>query len=493
MRKFWLASGMAVLTIILSVFPVFSEDKDVCKFIKVNGEVLVTRSGVFEATQATVGMELMEGDVIDARDGKAILKFDNGNEVTVKNQTHFEIKEMKKEGGKTSTALNAWKGSLKANMGKLSNGSSFKVSTPTAVCGVRGTEFALIISDGKTDCLVLRGEVAFGNLDGSLEIKVRENEIGSCNNEGKVENPRQMEKDEKDKAEKGWQVSRVLSDEEKDAKNSAENEAKKDKIVLSGEVLQILEANALEKRADANERVADAQVGKVITDKNGYRVKVDQYIMRPDPQTAQFLDINSRQGEGVPEHLKLNYIDWELKFNKDLPIDYANFAFSKVQLWKTEPEYYPLKEMIKVANSNKPTPDYWKKYFEYDLDHKQGQYTDYYRYDYYVLKATTNQFEVNGVSKMTADGYDNPYDVETNYITSDGKGLKLERKYRDGTFFKEEYYLVDDKGGAANPVDFTTMKYDKNNVYNLELVYSATEFNGRTIDVVVIPGLIDLY
>lgn len=90
-----------------------------------------------------------------------------------------------------------------------------------------------------------------------------------------------------------------------------------DKNLLRADIEQLLENNGIRNLDDRMTRIADAQMGKVMTDIHGYRVRVEQYILRPDNKIVQILDINLRGGEA--EGLAgLTVLDWTTKFNRDV-------------------------------------------------------------------------------------------------------------------------------------------------------------------------------
>ncbi len=90
-----------------------------------------------------------------------------------------------------------------------------------------------------------------------------------------------------------------------------------DKNLLRADIEQLLENNGIRNLDDRMTRIADAQMGKVMTDIHGYRVRVEQYILRPDNKIVQILDINLRgsEAEGLAG---LTMLDWTTKFNRDV-------------------------------------------------------------------------------------------------------------------------------------------------------------------------------
>lgn len=59
-------------------------------------------------------------------------------------------------------------------------------------------------------------------------------------------------------------------------------------------------------------RIADAQTGKVLTDRQGNRVRVEQYVLRPNSDTVEVLNVNLRTGESPLAGLST--LDWITRF-----------------------------------------------------------------------------------------------------------------------------------------------------------------------------------
>jgi hypothetical protein len=93
---------------------------------------------------------------------------------------------------------------------------------------------------------------------------------------------------------------------------------------------------------------ADAQAGRVLKDKNGHWVRVQQYILRPDNQTVQLLNVCLR---GVGDHAGLSTMDFTTRFTESYTGDLRDLPWND---WlRTEGPYLTM-----------PENDY--RYVEYD-------------------------------------------------------------------------------------------------------------------------------
>ena len=70
---------------------------------------------------------------------------------------------------------------------------------------------------------------------------------------------------------------------------------------------------------------ADAQMHKVMTDREGNRVRVEQYILRPNSKKIQILDINLRTNDASNQSREgLTTLSWLTTFNRDIEGDEVN-------------------------------------------------------------------------------------------------------------------------------------------------------------------------
>lgn len=119
--------------------------------------ILVASRGDVTATSAGVQRPLTQGDpvfvaddVVTGAKSFAILQFIDGAKVTVRPNSKIIIEEYVFNGGDDDAAtLNLVAGGLRVITGAMAKiqPESYKVKTPTALMGVRGTEFAIMLCD----------------------------------------------------------------------------------------------------------------------------------------------------------------------------------------------------------------------------------------------------------------------------------------------------------------------------------------------------------
>lgn len=134
----------------------------------VSGEVSVVNSKTNQKQKGKSGMVISEGDVIQLdKNALAEVQISGVSTVKIKEKTKVEVEKTKKEGNKTDTKLKLWKGKLKVDVKKATADSKFEIQTPSAVCGVRGTSFAVNHDEENnvTRVEVFEGEVDMKRID----------------------------------------------------------------------------------------------------------------------------------------------------------------------------------------------------------------------------------------------------------------------------------------------------------------------------------------
>jgi len=130
----------------------------------VDGKVYQTHKGQSEKHQTELGSPIFMDDRFETDfSSKALFTFDDESTLTMSEDTVININTHVYNPDKNlrETIIKASLGWVRFKVTKdMTNGSSFKVVTPTATAGVRGTEFAVITNrQGKTTFVVLEGKI----------------------------------------------------------------------------------------------------------------------------------------------------------------------------------------------------------------------------------------------------------------------------------------------------------------------------------------------
>jgi hypothetical protein len=137
--------------------------ESVGKFTKVEGRVDITRAGS-QAEEVNSGTLVYEKDIVRSKsNSKAEILFTDGNILRLAQNTRVEISEYINASGRRSTVLNLFRGKIQNRVKKLlgsvfgNDGNRYEVHTPTAVCGVRGTDFFMYYQKGESGATFKEG------------------------------------------------------------------------------------------------------------------------------------------------------------------------------------------------------------------------------------------------------------------------------------------------------------------------------------------------
>lgn len=143
----------------------------------VKGDVQVLSAKDGKTTKAKVGSKVFPKDtIITGKDSRAKVVMVDNNVLNLSPDSKLEIKsyEFAPEQGKKEVLLNVLYGKVRSKVEQKYDGktSKFEVKTPTAVAGVRGTDFlaSYAPSTQTSSVVTFHGEVAFGQKapDGSM-------------------------------------------------------------------------------------------------------------------------------------------------------------------------------------------------------------------------------------------------------------------------------------------------------------------------------------
>ena len=124
--------------------------------------LLVASRGEVFAENEAARRELARGDAVQEEEriitgdkSFAVLQFVDGAKVTIRPNSVLDIKQYVYNGGDENAAtLSLVSGGLRIITGAMAKAEpeSFKVETPVALMGVRGTEFVVVLCDDGTVC-----------------------------------------------------------------------------------------------------------------------------------------------------------------------------------------------------------------------------------------------------------------------------------------------------------------------------------------------------
>lgn len=133
----------------------------------VKGDVQIKSAKLGQTIKARVGEKVFPKDtVITAKDARAKIVMVDNNEINVSPESQIEIQnyEYDPAAGKKDVLLNVIYGKVRSKVEQKYDGktSKFQIKTPSAVAGVRGTDFLTGHVGGITRIVTFHGQVQFG-------------------------------------------------------------------------------------------------------------------------------------------------------------------------------------------------------------------------------------------------------------------------------------------------------------------------------------------
>ncbi|MFP4382620.1 MAG: FecR domain-containing protein [Spirochaetia bacterium] len=155
--------GILIL-LLISAAAVSAQAKPVgvLEYFENNREITVQDKDGFEYEHIRFGMDLKPGDIIITRNARAELRLSpNGSIIKVAENTRFSVDSLQGRDESSKNVFSLAAGKIRMVAARTVN-SRYEVRTPTAVCGVRGTDFGLQVIPGARDAAaVLSGEIEF--------------------------------------------------------------------------------------------------------------------------------------------------------------------------------------------------------------------------------------------------------------------------------------------------------------------------------------------
>jgi hypothetical protein len=153
-----------ILLLFLSGGLLFAQEKPVgvLEYFDNAREINVQDSEGFEYKYVRFGMDLKPGDIIITKNTHAEVRLSpNGSIIKIAANTRFSVDSLQGREDSSKNVFSLAAGKIRMVAARNIK-SRYEVRTPTAVCGVRGTDFGLEVIEGVRDAAaVLSGEIEF--------------------------------------------------------------------------------------------------------------------------------------------------------------------------------------------------------------------------------------------------------------------------------------------------------------------------------------------
>jgi hypothetical protein len=153
------------LVSVLLVKPVDAKTVRVAIISALSGDVTIKKGGGSKTYDAYESMSLNQGDTVYTGDSSSVtLNLASGDaDVTLGDNAELNVSDLNSANGNKKSKLKVWAGSMWVKVKSLAGADDeFEVETPTAVMGVRGTQFYVSVDpvSGKTKMAVGSGRVS---------------------------------------------------------------------------------------------------------------------------------------------------------------------------------------------------------------------------------------------------------------------------------------------------------------------------------------------
>jgi hypothetical protein len=247
----------------------------------------ILRPGDAAPTRISEPVFVPVGTRIDTTNGAAELRMPDGSKLLLAPYTKMDVPEFNPKG----STFNLLAGHLRAAIAGLFS-SRMKITTPTAVAAVRGTEFDIHVSGERVLFEVADGALEVSNQASHQSIMVTSEESLIVDRINGMGTPTLfgLHDDRSQPAARPFVVF---------------NELGRDGVKEN-----------FEDNRTRDQKAGESQLGKFAIDVHGNRVRMEEYLLRPDPSSFKFLFLSHRPDQGT--------LDWGTfteTFANPLPAD----------------------------------------------------------------------------------------------------------------------------------------------------------------------------
>jgi hypothetical protein len=253
------------------------------------GEVDLKRAGSADWTrlEGYDKVRLANGDELrTARASTAEILMEDGSRLKLAPVSDFKMSSESKD----AVSVGLYFGRVRSWVKKFSK--KFEVRTPSAVCAVRGTDFMVgVDEDGGSLVEVYDGSVLTGDSKGNSHL-VREGQFAEIPAGGRMNAPRENPNGAGD-------MNSSVGSPSQAARNEIYGEISKEDVIS---------------RAQEEIQSAEFQNRKVAIDAFGNRVRMEEYVIRPEANQFKYVVLNTRDG-------RFDFGKMLFTFNAALPSD----------------------------------------------------------------------------------------------------------------------------------------------------------------------------
>jgi len=487
-----------------------------------SGEVKVRKVKGLFWQDAKPDQEILTGDQIKTGPkGRAKIEIENGNIIYLKPNSLIVIEELSRNDftSKYTNIFSANKAKLKAEVNAKADIDTFEIRTPTAVAGVRGTTLYLNIAPRLTDLYVEGGGALLTNPVSGQRQDVPPGMASSADASGSVSAAGPPSAEQKKDAAESWEPAaeapagetgdegqqatqqekkKDLTDAVRDRQTSDPADAptgrdnpppaEESLLDLRREISGMLTEARTREREAAMDKIADAKMGKVITDVNGHQVRFEEYVYRPTGDEVHLISLSKREGTGYDYLDGITSMEFVATFNTSLDaltsqqlrdLDWKTFfagaLAGSIDYGSTQPTYYPKSVSLELKN---PTNDSFKQVATYSAPMLSTTWYQMVSHTLSVSGSTPVTLNVSGWAHANPAHLDynigSPPAVNMDIYIIDETGAYSPSSYSFDDLFD---VLGSNEGGAHNDLGG----------YMAEIIATSSAWGTRKIDAVLKP------
>jgi len=438
------------------------------------GEADLKRAGSADWVRLEGEEKFRLGNGDELRTGRAStveIMMEDGSRVKLAPVSAFKMSSETKE----AVSLGLYFGRVRSWVKKFSK--KFEVRTPSAVCAVRGTDF-MVSSDqeGNSRVEVYDGSVLTGDSKGYSSL-VREGQYAEVPAGGRINAPRENPNEPGD-------MNSAVGNPSQAARNEIYSEISKEDVIS---------------RAQEEIQSAEFQNRKVAIDAFGNRVRMEEYVIRPEANQFKYVVLNTREG-------RFDFGKMLFTFNAALPADLSLATRDMTSAAGSVTPAWQLTAMNSVISNtlDKVTEDASGGKMVADNAGNPTSWTHFFS-NYAVYAAGPAEGSENGglgrmlwsYSDVNADNtvqtgemaYLGGAEPTGSVIYPGGEDVfntVTLNTYSDGTWMQASDYVLFDDGKILSAGDLGTrlgVSMDTaTDKLNFERVYTSSLFGGRKID-----------
>src|SRR3989338_1801153 len=204
MRKNRVFIAMIAMALVVGIAQIGIAE-ELLKVVELKGGVLVKTYPSTDWAAAAAGQVLNPKDSIKTQEtGGVVLEFPDKSSMTLKQDSELSVEDLLWTPAEQKVNLSLSTGQLRTILQKLGPKSEFKVKTPSAVCGARGSIFYIIVIGMLTRLFVEDGLMEFINTMSGESQDVGAGMSSNTSDDGTVSPPAETSDDDKNTFTTGW-------------------------------------------------------------------------------------------------------------------------------------------------------------------------------------------------------------------------------------------------------------------------------------------------